>query len=266
MSGHDRTGEHDSTRAEQPRPAGEEISIVIPAFNEAFRIGSSLDSMIEYLSRHFERYEILVVDDGSTDRTVEVVEGFSGAPVRCLKNESNRGKGFSVRRGMLAARHDPVLFSDADLSTPIEEIGKLLDRVRGDFDIAIGSRRLRKDQDVQRHPFRKLLGWGFAKLVQLISLRGYGDTQCGFKMFRRHALCAIFPYQRIERWGFDVEILFIARKRGFRTSEVPVRWYQSEGTRLHWLTPLTMLADLLRIRWNDLLGRYRRDPERERQG
>ncbi len=243
---------------------GDEISIVIPAFNEEARIGSSLERIVEYVSGRFESSEVIVVDDGSTDRTVEVVRRFPS--VRCLVNPVNAGKGASVRRGVLESRYDPVLFSDADLSAPIEEADRLLDEMRSGFDVVIGSRRMSPDQDVERTGFRKLIGWGFATAVKLIAVRGFHDTQCGFKMFRRAAARAIFPLQRIDRWGFDVELLFIARRLGYRISEVPVRWRQSEGTRLKWFTPLTMAWELLRIRFNGLAGRYdARPPEGGRE-
>jgi glycosyltransferase involved in cell wall biosynthesis len=236
--------------------SGDELSIVIPAYNEARRILQSLERLRAYLTPRFARLEVLVVDDGSTDGTADLVESASIPGLRCLRNSMNFGKGYSVRRGMLAAKFDPVLFSDADFSTPPEDAERLLDALRSGADIAIGSRRLAKRQDVHRSLGRKLLSWGFAKLVQCAAFGGIHDTQCGFKMFRRWTVEQIFPFQRIDRWGFDVEILFIARKRGLGVAEVPVRWYQSEGTRLHWFTPLTMAADLVRIRWNHLLGRY----------
>jgi glycosyltransferase involved in cell wall biosynthesis len=246
-----------SPQHDRPTALGDEISIVIPAYNEETRIAGSLRRILEYAGDRFTAFEVLVVDDGSVDGTIKVVESFAHPAVRCLANPVNSGKGYSVRRGMLEARHDPILFTDADLSTPIEELEALLDEIRKGRDIAIGSRSPGRDREVRRSPLRKLLGRGFAAIVRLIALGGHGDTQCGFKMFRRHAARAIFCRQRIDRWGFDVEVLFIARAHGLTVSEVPVRWYQSEGTRLHWLTPLTMACELLRIRWNALRGRYR---------
>jgi glycosyltransferase involved in cell wall biosynthesis len=245
-----------STRDQAPPPLGEEISVVIPAYNEAGRIGQSLERIFKYCDPRFERYEVLVIDDGSTDGTIPVVQSFAHPALRCLKNEQNRGKGFSVRRGMQSARYDPVLFTDADLSTPIEETENLLRDLRAGSDLAIASRWCRKGQEVKRTFLRQLKGKLFSYLVRLTTLRGFHDTQCGFKMFRREVVERIFSYQRIDRWGFDVEILFIAKKRGLRIQEVPVRWYQSKGTRVGLLAPFTMTWELIRIRANDLLGRY----------
>ncbi len=246
-----------SPHPESAPPLGEELSIVIPAYNEAGRIGRSLERIFKHCDPRFKKYEVLVIDDGSTDETIQVVERFANPALRCLKNEKNRGKGFSVRRGMQAARYDPVLFTDADLSTPIEETENLLGELQAGSDLAIASRWCRRGQEVQRTFLRQLKGKLFSYLVRLTTLRGFHDTQCGFKMFRRREVERIFPYQRIDRWGFDVEILFIAKKRGLRIREVPVRWYQSKGTRVGLWAPFTMTWDLLRIRANDLLGRYR---------
>ena len=246
------------------RSAAKRISIVIPAYNEATRIVESIERILEYADECFERFEIVVVDDCSSDRTIELVEAIPHDSIRCLKNAVNFGKGYSVRRGMLAARYDPAVFSDADLSTPIEELDKLLEAWVDGADVVIGSRRLREDQDVRRSVLRKFLGWGFALFVRVIVLRGFRDTQCGFKLFTRAASRAVFPNQQIDRWGFDVEILFIAKKRGLEIREVPVRWYQSEGTRLNWFSPLTMALELLRIRWYAVRGRYRRDAAEEK--
>ena len=240
------------------------LSIVIPAYNEATRIVDSLQRILEYAEKRFECFEIVVVDDCSSDETIKVVEAFSHASIRCLRNAANFGKGYSVRRGMLEARYDLVVFSDADLSAPIEEIEKLIEAWRDGADVAIGSRRLSRAQDVRRSLWRRFLGWGFSVLVGVLVVRGFRDTQCGFKLFTRAASRVIFPYQRIDRWGFDAELLCIARKRRLEIREVPVRWYQSGGTRLKWWTPLLMAFELVRIRWYSVLGRYRRDPSKEK--
>ena len=237
-------------------PKQNEISVVIPAYNEETRIVDSLEKIIEYLSDRFDKFEILVVDDGSSDQTVKVVNDFSHPGLCCLRNLRNFGKGYSVRRGMLAAKYDPVLFSDADLSTPISETETLLSEIQNGKDVVIASRRLSKNQQVERSALRKLIGWGFALFVRIIILGGFKDTQCGFKMFRSSATKVLFNLQRIDRWGFDVELLYIAKKKGMKIAEVPVPWYQSEGTRLHWFTPFTMLWEVLRIRYYSLFGKY----------
>lgn len=236
----------------------EGLSIVVPAFNESDRIHESLQHILEYVDGRFTAFEILVIDDGSSDDTVELARSISHPAVRCLVNDRNRGKGYSVRRGMLEAGHDMVLFSDADLSTPIEELEKLVESARSGFDVVIASRWLERGQDVRRGALRHLQGRVFAWVVRRTTLGGFRDTQCGFKLFRRDAAHQIFSLQRIDRWGFDVEMLYIARKLGYRIAEVPVRWYQSGESKVRLSAPFSMLIDLLRIRWNALLGRYGR--------
>jgi len=239
------------------------ISIVIPAYNEGRRLGASLETVLRYLGRGpFEAREVVVVDDGSTDDTVAVVEGLRAAhpEVRLLRNPGNRGKGYSVRHGMLEAAGDWVLFSDADLSAPIEELDKLLAAVAGSqAAVAIGSRALDRSLiAVHQSWFRENAGRIFNLLVRLIAGLPFQDTQCGFKLFQRQAAREIFRRQRIERFGFDVEALYIARKLGFNSVEVPVRWSHSEGTKVRMLRDsLNMFLDLVRIRWNDLRGLYR---------
>ncbi len=234
------------------------VSVVVPAFDEGRRIRQSLQIMIRYLETRFEAFEILVVDDGSTDSTVSEVEKIGHPALRCLRNVQNRGKGFSVRRGMLEALHPYVLFTDADLSTPFEELEKLLEALRSGQDVAIASRWCEAGQDVRRGLLRNFQGRAFAFVVHLIALRGFRDTQCGFKMFRRAAAQEIFSRTKVERWGFDVEALYLAQKWNLGVSEIPVRWIQSDESKLRLTAPFSMLCDLLRIRWNDICGLYRR--------
>lgn len=246
-----------------------ELAVVVPAYNEARKILGTIETIRAHLERTFERCEIIVVDDGSEDATASLVAGAvarreadsggspGGTALRLLRNERNRGKGYSVRRGILEANLDPVLFTDADLSTPIEEADRLYAAIRGGADIAIASRRPAPGREVRRTLHRRALAAGFRLLVKAIALRGFYDTQCGFKMFRREAARAVFSRQRIERWGFDVEVLFIARRMGLAIAEVPVSWKESPETRLKLTTPLAMLLDLLAIRRHALLGRYR---------
>ena len=205
---------------------------------------------------------MVVVDDGSTDGTVAVAEEFcrSHPAVRLLKNPGNRGKGFSVRHGMLDAKGDWVLFSDADLSAPIEELDKLLEAAEAQgAAVAIGSRALDRSLIAVRQSFlRESAGRVFNLLMQLLTGLRFRDTQCGFKLFEARAAREVFRRQRLERFGFDAEVLFIARRLGYRTVEVPVRWSHSEGTKVSMFRDsLNMFLDLLRIRWNHMRGRYR---------
>ena len=232
-----------------------ELSIVIPAYNEGHRIGETLARTIAFCESHLSEWELIVVDDGSSDNTEQAVRDVAG--VRYMRNEENRGKGYSVRRGMLAASCDPVLFTDADLSAPISEARRLLSAVEKGADVAIASRGFDVTTTVERTPLRRLMAFSFRLLVRLLVISGINDTQCGFKMFRREAARTIFARQRLEGWGFDVELLFIARRHGLRIDEVPVSWTESNESRLKWYTPLAMAVDLLHIRVNAWLGRYR---------
>lgn len=239
------------------------ISIVIPAYNEEQRLGPTLNAILSFLSQRASAFaEILVVDDGSRDGTARIVEQFSAAhpQIRLLRNPGNRGKGYSVRHGVLESRGEWILFTDADLSAPIEELDKLFDAVRRTHaDIAIGSRALERSLiQVHQSWFRETAGRIFNLFLRLLTGLPFLDTQCGFKLYRRQAAQEIFRRQRLERFGFDAEVLYIARRLGFRCVEVPVRWSHSPGTKVSMLRDsLDMFLDLLRIRWNDLLGRYR---------
>jgi dolichyl-phosphate beta-glucosyltransferase len=239
-------------------------SIVIPAYNESARLGDTLEKVLAYV--HSQRWdaEVIVVNDGSRDNTAEIVRSFAerDPALRLVENPGNRGKGYSVRNGMLHARGRVMLFSDADLSSPIEEVPKLFAALDAGADIAIGSRWLRAETQTQRQPlYRQLFGRIFNLLLRLTLGLKFKDTQCGFKAFRQPAVQAIFPLQKIERWGFDPEILFLARKFGFKVEELPVAWGHSGGTRIHPLIDGSrMFLDMLRIRWNDLTGKYGRAP------
>ncbi len=238
-------------------PAFEEISVVVPALNEVKRIRGSIEEIVGFLSGRFARFEVLLVDDGSTDGTSNAAASLGHPAVRVLRNETNRGKGASVRLGVLEARYDPILFTDADLSAPIAELEKLLVPLAGGSDVVVASRRLARSE-VRRSLLRRILGWGFSVLVSLLLVRGVRDTQCGFKLFRRSPAREIFRLQTIDRWGFDPEILAIAQRRGLRIAEVPVRWTQSGETRVRLSTPFAMAWELVKIRWNDLRGHYGR--------
>ena len=235
-------------------------SIVIPAYNEGERLGATLEKVMGYVRRQRWDAEVIVVNDGSRDNTAEIVRAFTetNPTLRLVENPGNRGKGYSVRNGMLNARGKVVVFSDADLSSPIEEMPKLLGALAAGADIAIGSRWLRAELQTKRQSLhRQLFGRIFNLLLRMILGLRFKDTQCGFKAFTRRAAQAILPLERIDRWGFDPEILFLARKFGFRVEEVPVLWGHSGGTRIHPLIDgARMFQEMLRVRWYDLTGKY----------
>lgn len=235
-------------------------SFIIPAYNESSRIRPTLDELLRYSEQRNWDAEILVVDDGSRDDTAQIVREYGKLhpQILLLENPGNRGKGFSVRNGMLHAHGDICLFTDADLSSPITEVQKLFDAISEGADIAIGSRWLRSELQTERQPlYRQAFGRIFNLVLRLFLGLKFADTQCGFKAFRREAAQRVFPLQKIERWGFDPEILFLARRMGFTVKEVPVVWAHSEGTRLHpFRDGLRMFVDVLRIRWNAMTGVY----------
>lgn len=235
-------------------------SLIIPAYNESARLGSTLERVLAYVHAQGWNAEVIVVNDGSRDNTAEIVKSFAAKDpiLRLVENPGNRGKGYSVRNGMLNARGEILLFSDADLSSPIEEAPKLLAALDQGADIAIGSRWLRSETQTQRQPLhRQLFGRIFNLLLRLTLGLKFKDTQCGFKAFKQPAARAIFPPQKIERWGFDPEILFLARKFGFKVKEIPVVWGHSGGTRINPLVDgARMFQEMLRVRWYDLTGKY----------
>ena len=237
------------------------ISLIIPAYNEESRLPETLNIVARYLCAcRFEFSEILVVDDGSTDGTFACAQTFAAAHpnVRVLKNPGNRGKGYSVRHGMLAAQGDWRLFSDADLSTPIEELEKLWKAIAGSgADIAVGSRAVdRRLIGVHQSLFRETAGKFFNFVMRPITGLPIRDTQCGFKLFSRQAAEICFPRQQLNRFGFDVEVLFIARRKGLRIEEVPVRWSHAEGTKVSIWNGAQSFLDLLSIRRNAMAGKY----------
>lgn len=235
-------------------------SIILPAYNESARITATLDKILAHSTERGWNVEVIVVNDGSSDRTAEIVLEYAKkhAALRLLENPGNRGKGFSVRNGMLHAKGDILLFSDADLSSPIEEADKLFAAIVKGADIAIGSRWIDSRLQIRKQPLhRRIFGRIFNLALRLILGLQFKDTQCGFKAFTRRSAQAIFPQQKIERWGFDPELLYLARKFGFTVSEVPVAWAHREGTRIHPLRDgVRMFVELLRIRWYALKGNY----------
>jgi dolichyl-phosphate beta-glucosyltransferase len=240
-----------------------DLSIVIPAYNEHERLPQTLDRIFSYLHAQLYRAEVIVVDDGSSDRTAAVVSDFREKfpQLRLLSNSGNRGKGFSVRHGMLEARGEIALFSDADLSTPIEEADKLLAAIRDKgYDASIGSRAVDRSLiEVHQSFVREQAGIFFNRMVQLIVGIPISDTQCGFKAFRSERARIIFEQQRIERFGFDPEILFLAQHHGLRVAEIPVRWSHDDATKVNVLSDgIRMFLELILIRWNALRGIYPR--------
>jgi dolichyl-phosphate beta-glucosyltransferase len=243
----------------QDRPP--HVSLIIPAYNEEERIGPTLTKIISYLSSRPYEGEIVVVDDGSTDSTVKEAMAHSGGPVplRVVENPGNKGKGYSVRHGMREGRGEFLIFSDADLSTPIEETEKVLRAHSRGSDVVVASRRLaRSVLEIKQPWYREFMGRSFNLVVQTFAVRGISDTQCGFKGFTRDAAAAVFSKAVIDRFGFDVEILFLARKLGFTVKEIPVRWIDSPFSRVDPLRdPYRMFMEVLKVRKNDIEGVYR---------
>ena len=235
-------------------------SIVIPCYNESARIGNSLERILSYSQGRGWRTEIVVVNDGSRDNTAEIVRSFERrfSNVRLIENPGNRGKGYSVRNGMLSATGEMILFTDADLSSPIEEAEKLFGALQGGADVAMGSRWLKTELQTYRQPlYRQMLGRMFNVALQMILGLPFKDTQCGFKAFTREAAQKIFPRQRIDRWGFDPEILYLARKFHLRTVEIPVSWAHDHRSKINpVIDGSKMMWEMLCIRGNDLLGKY----------
>ncbi len=238
-----------------------DLSVIIPAYNEELRLPATLERIAAYLSTFGREAEVLVVDDGSKDGTAAVAEYFRVKipTLRVVSNGVNRGKGYSVRHGMQEARGRIALFTDADLSAPIEEAGKLIDALESN-DVAIGSRAMDRGLiTVHESPFREFAGIIFNKIVRIILWLPFVDTQCGFKAFRRERCGIIFEQQKIERFGFDPELLYLARHHGLRAVEIPVRWGHSPATKVSMLRDsLQMFVDVFTIRWNSLMGRYPR--------
>lgn len=237
-------------------------SIVIPAYNESARIPATLQSVVACIREKQWPAEVIVVNDGSSDSTAQLVRDFSQqAPeVRLLENHGNRGKGYSVRAGILSAQGDVVMFTDSDLSAPIEEAERLFAAIANGADIAIGSRWLESGRQTARQPlYRQFFGRCFNLVCRMVMNLPFADTQCGFKAFTHGAAQTVFQLQTIERWGFDPEILFIAIKRGFRIVEVPVSWAHDERSRMSYLKDgMQMLKELAIVRWNALTGQYNR--------
>ncbi len=240
------------------------LSIIIPAYNEEQRLPPSLQKIAAFLEQQGYTSEIIVVENGSTDRTSHVVEQFAatiaaGDKVVLTLMHSTPGKGAAVKAGMLAAQGEYRFICDADLAMPIEEIAKFLParQPRGSFDIAIASREIAGAVRYNEPTYRHVMGRVFNWLVRVLAVSGIQDTQCGFKMFTREAALVVFPAQRIDGWGFDVEVLYIARQRGMRLVEVPINWYYQPDSRVRPIhDTVNMVRELLKIRRNGRRGLY----------
>ncbi len=237
-----------------------DYSIVIPAYNESSRIRASLEQVLRFIAERNWNAEVVVVNDGSRDNTADIVREFvvrNGA-VRLIENPGNRGKGYSVRNGVLHATGERILFADADMSSPIREAAKLFNAVEDGADVAIGSRWLNPEMMTERQSiFRQAAGRMFNLFNRIVLGLRFKDTQCGMKAFTRQAALAVFARQTIERWGFDPEILFIARKQGYKIVEIAVEWAHDDRSKINpLLDGLKMCSEMLRIRWNSLRGIY----------
>lgn len=245
-------------------PSTPELSVVIPAFNEERRLGATLERVLGYLEGRRIGFEVVVADDGSRDRTAAVAETFAGRGVRVLRLPYNRGKGAATRHGVLASRGRRVLMSDADLSTPIEELATLEPRL-AEAELVIGSRAV-AGADVKRHQplYRELMGKTFNKIIRLLGIGGVADTQCGFKLFDGDVARELFAALLTPGFAFDVELIWLARRRGYRLAEVGVVWVNSPDSRVNPLAdPPRMIAEILLFRWKHWRSGATRSERRE---
>ena len=244
------------------------VSVVIPAYNEELRIRNSLQKVMNFMRDNYDDYEVLLVDDGSTDRTVNIAEDFAkNYPTLKIVKNPHSGKGYTVKTGMLMAKKDFILFSDTDLATPIEDLKRFLVWVtENDFDIAIGSREGMGAQRQKEPLIRHLMGRVFNLIVQILVLRGINDTQCGFKLFKKESAHRIFkatllyPGGKIEGpmvTAFDVEVLFLARKMGYKIKEIPVNWTYVDESKVNPLKDsIVNFLDVMKVKYNDIKGVY----------
>ena len=236
------------------------LSIVIPAYNEEERIVPTIGAIAAHVAGMGFPWELIIADDGSRDQTATLVEGLELVNLRLLRAEKNGGKGSAVRRGVLAAQGRYILFDDADNSTPIEELGKLLPTLEQQgYDIAVGSRAASGSEEAHRTLLRRTLSGGLRLMVRYLFRIGVRDTQCGFKLFTRTSAHRLYAAQTIDGFSFDLEILYLAARLGYRVAEVPVSWIDAPGSKVDTTREIQrFLRDLLRIKWNDLRGVYAR--------
>ncbi len=234
------------------------LSIIFPAHNEEKRLPSALEQTLAFLQKQAYTAEVIVVENGSSDRTLEIAQAAAaGAPNLKVLHETGRGKGLAVRAGMLAASGEYRMFCDVDLSMPISEISRFLPPALNGVDIAIASREARGAIRYEEPPFRHIVGRAFTLLVRILALPGLQDSQCGFKCFRAAVAEELFPLQTIDGWTFDVEVLFIARRRGYKVVEIPVPWYYNPESKVNVARDLVkVLGELWAIRRNAWQGRY----------
>lgn len=236
------------------------VSVIIPAYNEAKRIEKTLKNVQEYLKNQGRDFEIVVVDDGSEDGTAELIERLKLTlpELKFIRFPKNQGKGWAVRAGMIEAQGDLLLMTDADLSTPIEELEKMEQEIKQGFDIVIGSRRAPGAKIIKRQPWlREKIGVAFGFLTGLIVPTGFQDTQCGFKLFRKQVAQTLFPLQTVKGLPFDLEILILAKRLGYKIAEVPVLWRDEEGSKVRPVAHLPrVIREVFKIRWNLLRGKY----------
>ena len=237
------------------------LAVIVPAYNEEDRIGPTLERLNEYLSCQKYTWKVVVVNDGSTDSTVQIVSDFASSHpnFELIDSEPNHGKGFVVRKGMTEVEAEWLLFSDADLAAPIEEVEKLFPAVEKGAPIAIGSRPLKEsDLEVRQPWYREIAGRAFNLMVQLFAVRGIKDTQCGFKLFRQDVSRDVFSRSKLDGYGFDFEALMIARDLGYEIAEVAIRWSHQEGSKVNMFRDgLRMLYELVKLRIAGKKGRTR---------
>jgi len=244
------------------------LTIVIPAYNEANRLPNTLPSVAEFVKAQNYEVEVLVVDDGSTDNTVAVVEQFAAQhPFITVVKADHGGKGHAVKTGMLMARGQYAFLADADWAMPVEEVSKFLPPQQSNFQIAIGSREGTGAVRYNEPHYRHLMGRVFNGLVQLLAVSGFEDTQCGFKCFHRSVIRDLFEHQTIDGFGFDVEVLYIAKKRGYKIIEVPIHWFHQTESKVDPIKDtLRMVQDIIKVRVNDRHGLYNRYVGKHKQG